>query len=116
MRSLGGLFGLLALRGRTHDALAVRLFAAERRRYSRCFLAQVEQRVLPGIAGFRQSLQSPRALALRRFSWAKSQFITGVDSSGLGATATKRGATRREQPGETLIQGRLFDQATWSSH
>ena len=34
MRSLGGLFGLLALRGRTHDALAVRLFAAERRRYS----------------------------------------------------------------------------------
>ena len=24
--------------------------------------------------------------------------------------------TRREQPGETLVQGRLFDQATWSSH
>ncbi len=40
MRGLGGLFGPLALRDRTHDALAVRLFAAERCRYSRCFLAQ----------------------------------------------------------------------------
>ena len=45
MRGLGGLFGLLALRDRTDDALAVRLFAAERCRYSRCFPAQVGQRL-----------------------------------------------------------------------
>ena len=49
MRGLGGLFGPLALRGRTHDALAVRLFAAERCRYSLCFSAQVEQRLWFGM-------------------------------------------------------------------
>ena len=51
MRGLGGLFGPLALRGRTHDALAVRLFAAERCRYSLCFSAQVEQRLWFGMLG-----------------------------------------------------------------
>ena len=51
MRGLGDLFGPLALRGRTHDALAVRLFAVERRRCSRCFPAYVEQRLWFGMLG-----------------------------------------------------------------
>ena len=51
MRGLGGLFEPLALRGRTHDALAVRLFATERCRYSRCFSVQVEQRLWFGMLG-----------------------------------------------------------------
>ena len=51
MRGLGDLFGPLALRGRTHDALAVRLFAAERCRCSRCFPAQLEQRLWFGMLG-----------------------------------------------------------------
>ena len=51
MRGLRGLFGPLALRGRTHDALAFRFFAVERRRCSRCFPAYVEQRLWFGMLG-----------------------------------------------------------------
>ncbi len=71
MRGLGGPFGLLVLRGRTHDAPAARLFAAERRCDWRCFSAQPGHRVSPGIAGFGQLLQRPNSLALCRSSRAR---------------------------------------------
>ena len=48
-------------------AAALRL-ASLRRRPTRCFSVQVEQRVSSGFAGFGQSLQRPNPLADRRFS------------------------------------------------
>ena len=39
--------------------------------YSRCFSAQVGQRVWPGLAGLEQLRHCPSSLALCRFSWAR---------------------------------------------
>ena len=71
MRVMGGLFGPPPFRGRTHEALAAWLFAAERRCDWRCLSAQLGQRVWPGIAGFGQFRQRPDSLARFRFSRAR---------------------------------------------
>ena len=50
------------------------LWARHRNRPSRCFSAQVWQRVWPRIAEFGQSLQRLISLAFRRRSWAATRW------------------------------------------
>ena len=54
--------------------LSLALFwACHLRRLTRCFSAHVGQRVGPGMAGWRQSLQRPSSRAFCRCSWAWSR-------------------------------------------